>query len=339
MTLDTNVMQSRDGWNIRTASHADPDVVAPILRAGILAREFCRGGAHAEVAAVFERSLYLRSADIFVCLGAPAVGNGPLTLIANFGGSNLSDLGFRPGRPAFICDRYIAIGDKARFPFDRCELWRRPRWPRAQSSLQLTEVARAIARLTAAEAPEEGLGRLSCWHERGAGETPLMRLARPRVARFQSWMNDVLEAQRDPTTASLEPVVGLIGLGPGLTPSGDDFLAGALAILDALAERQAHAALARTIAAAPRGLTSPLSDCLLRAAAAGHVGETLCRAISAVISGAAETAVAAIRHVGHSSGWDMLTGVTTTLAVVVNARLRTAPAKILCRARQTQSKY
>jgi hypothetical protein len=165
-----------------------------------------------------------------------------------------------------------------------------------------------------------------------------MRLARPRVARFQSWLNDVLEAQRVPTTASLEPVAGLIGLGPGLTPSGDDFLTGALAILDALAERQAHAALAHAIAAAPRGLTSPLSDCLLRAAAAGHVGETLCCAISAVISGAAETAVAAIRHVGHSSGWDMLAGVTTTLAVVVDARLRMAPAKNPCRARQTPSK-
>jgi hypothetical protein len=37
-----------------------------------------------------------------------------------------------------------------------------------------------------------------------------------------------------------------------------------------------------------------------RAAAAGHVGETLCCAVSAIISGVPETAVAAIRRIGHS---------------------------------------
>ncbi len=57
----------------------------PIVRSGILAREFCRQVAHAEVAAVFDRSIYLRCADMFVCLGEPAIGNGPLTLIADFG--------------------------------------------------------------------------------------------------------------------------------------------------------------------------------------------------------------------------------------------------------------
>jgi hypothetical protein len=112
-------------------------------------------------------------------------------------------------------------------------------------------------------------------------------------------------------------VHSLIGLGPGLTPSGDDFLVGALALLDALAERNAHAELARAIAVAPRGRTSPLSDCLLRAAAAGHPGEDLCRAVSAVVSAAPEAAVAAIRTVGHSSGWDMLAGMTAALECTI----------------------
>jgi hypothetical protein len=285
--------------------------VASIVRSGVLAREFCQQNAHAEVAAVFERSLYLRSADAFVCLGAPAIGNGPLTLIADFRPARL-----RRGQLASISARYVTIGDAARFSFERCQPWQPPRWPLALSLLQLIDVVKAIAVRSAIEAPGEGFGQID---ERGRDETPLARIARPRIARFTSWLRGVLESDRVPTAGS-EAVQGLIGLGFGLTPSGDDFLAGTLALLDALAETQAHAALASAINASPRELTSPLSGCLLRAAAIGYVGENLHCAIAAVISGDVDTAVAAIRNIGHSSGWDMLAGATTALQVVASAR-------------------
>jgi hypothetical protein len=178
------------------------------------------------------------------------------------------------------------------------------------------DVCSAIARRMV-EAPEEGLGRVYLHDKR---ETPLARIARPRLMRFESWLRDTLETDRVASPASSEAIAGLIGLGPGLTPSGDDFLVGALALLDALAERKAHAALARAIADTPRGLTSPLSDCFLRAAAAGHLGEHLHCAVSAVMSGAPSAALAAIRKIGHSSGWDMLAGVASTLQVVAAAR-------------------
>jgi len=289
---------------------AASDVVM-IVRSGVLAREFCRQNAHAEVAAVFERSLYLRYADMFVCLGAPAIGNGPLTLIADFRPARL-----HRGQGASISARGIMIGDAARLSFDRCEPWQPPRWPLALSPRELIDVGQAIAARSAIEAPAEGLGRV---HAQGRGETPLGRIARGRIARFASWLRGALETDRV-SLAESNAVQDLIGLGPGLTPSGDDFLAGALALLDALAEIKAHAALAGAINASPRRLTSPLSGCLLRAAAAGHIGEHLHRAIAAVISGDVDTAVAAIRNIGHSSGWDMLAGATTALSVVATAR-------------------
>jgi hypothetical protein len=282
-----------------------------IMRSGVLAREFCRQHAHAEVAAVFERSLYLRSAGMFVCLGVPAVGNGPLTLIADFRPSRV-----RQDESVLISERGITIGDTVCFNFDQCEEWQPQHWPRSLSRRQLIDVGNAIAARSAIEAPAEGLGRV---HEQGRGETPFARLARPRIAHFASWLTGVLEADRVPTAESVA-VHGLIGLGPGLTPSGDDFLAGALALLDALAQMQAHAALAGAIKASQRGLTSPLSGCLLRAAATGHIGEHLHHAIAAVISGDVDTAVVAARNVGHCSGWDMLAGAVTALGVVASAR-------------------
>jgi hypothetical protein len=112
----------------------------------------------------------------------------------------------------------------------------------------------------------------------------------------------------------------LIGLGAGLTPSGDDFLVGALGLLDALAERKVHAALARAIADVSPASTSALSHCFLRAAAAGHCGEHLHCAVASVISGKPDAAIAAVRNIGHSSGWDMLAGIVTTLRIVAAKR-------------------
>ena len=115
---------------------------------------------------------------------------------------------------------------------------------------------------------------------------------------------------------SPHPVHALLGLGPGLTPSGDDVLCGALALLDALGERQAHGALARAIHQAPPGLTSPLSLCILEAATAGHVGEPLHRMVASVLAGDIDTTIATARAIGHSSGWDMLAGIAAALRVV-----------------------
>jgi Protein of unknown function (DUF2877) len=283
----------------------------PILRAGALARDFCRMHTRAEVAAVFERSVYLRRGETFVCLGGPSIGNGPLTMIVDFCPS-----GLRAGAPVSITERAISIGDR-HLTLDRCELWRPSSRPAALEYDRLIEGCRAITKRMVVEAPAEGLARI---HEPGRDGTALARIVRPRIARFESWLRHAFEPDQTAADSAHVAVWDLIGLGPGLTPSGDDFLAGALALLDALAKRKAHAALARAITTAPRGLTSPLSHCLLSAATHGHVGERLSLAVAAVVAGDVGAAIAAIRTIGHSSGWDMLVGATAALRVVAGAK-------------------
>jgi hypothetical protein len=297
-------------------------VIIPILRSGVLAREFCRRVALANVEAVFERSFYLRSGDQFICVGGPDIGDGPLTLIGNLG--RLSKLGLQPGRPAAVCGRHIVIGNSIRLTLDQSETWRSPPWPIFPSPDRLIDTCAAVARRAAIDAPEEGLAR----HVTGVADDstrqpPLTRIARPRIAIFERWLSKVLDAGAIRAIGGREAVQGLIGLGPGLTPSGDDFLVGALALLDAIGERDAHAALARAIIDALPGSTTPLSACFLTAAAARHVGETLHRAVSSVMRGDVDAAVAAADKIGHSSGWDMMAGITTTLRVAAAARLVT----------------
>jgi hypothetical protein len=147
----------------------------------------------------------------------------------------------------------------------------------------------------------------------------MTRTARAHIARFEGWLANRPVSRHAPETDLRIAVQGLIGLGPGLTPSGDDFLVGALAFLDAVGERDAHAALARAITGAMH-LTAPLSACFLRAAAAGHIGEHLHLAVSSVMTGNVDAAIVAVRKIGHSSGWDMMAGIGATLRVVASAR-------------------
>jgi hypothetical protein len=231
----------------------------------------------------------------------------------------LSRFGLQPGQTASVCDRHITIGNSVRFTLGQSALWRAPPWPVCASPVRLIDACAVLVQRAASEAPQEGFARHIFSAPNSAAREPLLaRVARTRIAIFESWLSGVLDAGH--ATAVASPIRGLIGLGPGLTPSGDDFLTGALALLDAIGEGDAHVALARAIVDALPGSTAPLSACFLRAAAAGHVGENLHRAVASIITGDIDAAVKAVANIGHSSGWDMLAGIVTTLRIAAAAR-------------------
>jgi Protein of unknown function (DUF2877) len=295
-----------------------PDVVVPILRSGILARQFCERVTFAQVEAVFERCFYLRSGDDFVCIGEPDIGNGPVTLIGNL--SALPTLKFLAGGVVSISGEQITIGDSVRFTLNQSEVWRPLDWPPCPSPDRLIDICLALASRFAITAPQEGLARCVTGDETSERLSSLARVARPRIASFQRWLSEMLDATHIPSIASREAVQGLIGLGPGLTPSGDDFLVGALAVLDAIDERKAHAAMARMIVGVLPVLTAPISASFLRAAAAAHVGENLHQIVSLVVTGDVDAAIAVAAEIGHSSGWDMMAGIVTTLRAAARQR-------------------
>jgi hypothetical protein len=119
----------------------------------------------------------------------------------------------------------------------------------------------------------------------------------------------------DDPIAAVAAAEALIGLGPGLTPAGDDFVGGAFfarAILPASAARQADWIRAgdglRAVACAR---THPVSAVLFSDLLAGEGHEPLHDLAAGVASGALPMALAAagrLCRIGHSSGWDLLAG-------------------------------
>ncbi len=111
----------------------------------------------------------------------------------------------------------------------------------------------------------------------------------------------------------------LMGLGRGLTPSGDDLIAGILLTLNrypkhvcpALPRQELNLALIQNA----RQKTTRLSTNIIEQAAGGIADERLLKALDCIMTGKStiQTSVYEICHLGHSSGVDTLTGIAIAL--------------------------
>ncbi|CAN5525624.1 hypothetical protein BH20CHL7_BH20CHL7_17300 [soil metagenome] len=119
---------------------------------------------------------------------------------------------------------------------------------------------------------------------------------------------------RSDRVAALRAARGLIGLGPGLTPSGDDALAGVEAALHAVGHPVAGFLQAGTDDLETR--TTTVSAAMLRHAASGDAAERVHRLLGALLSGPDEglpDAIQAAVRWGATSGSDLLAGVVLAL--------------------------
>jgi hypothetical protein len=149
--------------------------------------------------------------------------------------------------------------------------------------------------------PPRGFGALLCHAEL---EFPLS-LARARVCKLAqayaaSDLDFVLDASRS-----------LLGLGAGLTPSGDDLVAAALFGRRLIDRDEAWARMGGELARDARSASHAISAALLADTVEGESFEPLHDLADALAAGdalAAAAAAGALVRVGHASGWDMLAG-------------------------------
>jgi len=143
-------------------------------------------------------------------------------------------------------------------------------------------------------------------------KTPLSQMALPKLQLLaqESWRQNIVGVEK--------ATQGLAGLGPGLTPSGDDVLGGFAAIMALLSLQLSADSLPRNyiasiIAAVAKPRTTMLSAVLLEYASRGEVSEqfgTLLLILSYPVE-ASETILDAADRVlafGASSGGDTLLG-------------------------------
>ena len=281
---------------------------------GRVARAIRQEGWTGEVIAVHPNSLYFTDEDdeIYAIVRQP-LGNGPLNLVIPVEPAHVFN-GLALGTSLASTGANLGIGEGITIGLEGAAVWDPKAYAAAGADgalleRGLAELCRGIPR----RAPAESLLRLLPYLEDEDLPEPFERVAHfPRSHALIGGLAESL-AQRD--RRRLKVVTSsLAGLGPGMTPAGDDFIAGVLLALALVRAQRSDPALNDVASmlvetAAPR--THEISAAYLRAAYDGQVSERWHPLLAALAAGDAKQITATVEPVlatGETSGADMLAG-------------------------------
>lgn len=264
-----------------------------------------RQGIAGTVEGIFSKAAHLHAGRTVITVGSTDLPSHPFTITVVSPPAHL-----QRGEPFLLKEGRLVLKGGRIIDLRGVERFTPCRSVNAPASVdRLAECLQAARREALSGFPDDGLGALL-----GAGgENIYTAAARPYAAALQQAISGGnWESMR-------KPVQKLAGLGPGLTPSGDDLLSGVLA---ALAFHRAsggsgppHQFLFE-LAESAGALTSTFSAQMMRCASRGLVSEDMAGWLAAVHRGEVETVPACTRRVidyGHTSGIDCLCGLILAL--------------------------
>lgn len=292
-----------------------------VVRVGPVAAEVLRRDADAEVAAVFDRSAVIMTAHGFITLGGEALGDGPLNVLlsAPLGPLDWLRLGITREAKGSVLGGTLHIADQFALSTQSAVLWQPPPWS-AATRAPVTQSLTTLRTMQPAFWPPEGLSRLVIARQLD-GPDRSARAAAPTIADLVRMLPPAIATERA-TPALIRAATLLVGLGPGLTPSGDDLLGGLFLTLTALGRTTLRDTLWTALAPELDILTTGLSGAHIAAAAVGLAGERVHLALNALLSNepaALPAHIAALRAIGHCSGSDTLAGIVLVLSAALEA--------------------
>jgi hypothetical protein len=281
-----------------------------------------------EVLAIVSSAVYLAGHDgELLWLGQEGLPAHPRCILSSFHATNIE-----VGMEFVATSTCLGIGSDMTFGLANAVRWT----PHAIEQMSGQPV-RGCLRETLASIqplPVRGLGHALTWMTRPAGRIDYSAVSstdRFLLRRVEPIIRELLKACH---TWNMERILsvgrGLVGLGPGLTPSGDDFLGGLLfsahylrAAYPTLFEQNDD--LLRGFLKEARLLTNSISHTILSDLAYGHGPAPLYDLIILLLQGSTRQAEAAcakqLIQIGHTSGWDMLAGALTGMLLRENLEL------------------
>lgn len=247
----------------------------------------CKAGT---VVAAFERSAYLDVGGQLVCLASPTIGDGPLSVPC----PDLS--GLRAG------DTYA--------PSIAFRIVWRPPSPRGCRVDHVARCLRAVAVLAAGQPAAEGLGAYTSGQNPAACANLVVEAARAPLRLLDAWLEGAFGGDDGPAPEALRD---LVGLGPGLTPSGDDLLGGVMIAVHALRRPDMAERVHNVVRS---GDTGRISRAHLDAAREGAGAAPLHTLLNDVIDGRVgdlARGFAELGRMGHCSGRDAFAGCAIAL--------------------------
>jgi hypothetical protein len=299
-----------------------PAVFAVRLLGRVAARAL-RSNVHWEVMAVFRRSFYCQGrSGALVCFGPRSLGAGPLNILCDT--VEWLDWEARlPTRGASAAGdgSLFRVGERLAFSLVGAEEWRPAvpvrSWEPATLIQGLAMLAREVRSRPARGGFQTMIPMFAGHATTSADADPLVGLALTGIGPLANWLQTSVARPAEPVPVPISAIDGLIGLGPGLTPSGDDFLAGVLLALHHLGASGLASCLAPEVLSRAEHRTNAISRAHLAAAADGEGAAALHVLLTSLSTPGAPgmlECMSDIDALGHSSGWDAVAGISWAAA-------------------------
>ena len=287
----------------------------------MMKREYLAG----RVLANYRRACNLLTSEgEIIALVGPAIGNGPLNIVIE-GAGVLETV--KPGWPAVFSDGQLILGDSLIVSLDGAQLWSpEVNWGRLATQPRRLERNLAVLCSWLSQAENlandfaQGLLNLVLDDEKGPG----MREDGARSPQNQAFLTmaraaikGLMQSLQDGDRSGIRENAALLaGLGPGLTPAGDDYLVGLMAGLRLWPAPLENSGLSpeeacQIILEATEGRTTLLSRAFLHSAKEGLFGENWHELLAELARGepiGIQRAARRILSSGATSGADSLAG-------------------------------
>jgi len=293
-------------------------------------------GQTGEVHSTFERAVNLLfSSGVLMTIVSDQMDLAPMTFQVSKG--SMKSLGWHPGTPVSSSSEGIIIG-ATHLEFTQALKWT-PSWRiNLPPSEQLTRAEmlkrlESFTKLLLNRGKPEGLLPYLCEARvlPHPGSCPADMTGNRYVEFIKGRLDQFSEAYRDGTEAGESSVMTaftrLVGFGPGLTPSSDDFVAGFMAAsirapYGQVMNREKLLKRNQKLVSRAKGKTTVLSEAMLAHAANGYVAEKYDKLLALLCfkaEGDLEAAALSAFDHGDTSGTDFMTGAAAALMLALNA--------------------
>ncbi|WP_339270804.1 DUF2877 domain-containing protein [Paenibacillus sp. FSL W8-0187] len=273
---------------------------------------------HGTVHSIFDRTVNLRcrtNGELYT-LATDNVDNAPNTLVTDI--ASFSKRGLTIGDQFYAEGDRLCVGKNAAIMLQQVHVWRSklPPYPEDEEVLR-NHVAAAQSWI---EAHGKAGGMKRAAETGNPFDQEMERLLRERST-------GLLEAlSKGEVSLASHYAIQLIGLGPGLTPSGDDFLVGLFAVMNLTNGplfKIRH--VCEQVVAASADRSNPISYMALMKAASGQVRESIGDFMNHMIHGSKTEVISSLSRVldiGSTSGTDIALGLVNGLKLSIESNGR-----------------
>ena len=249
--------------------------------AGAVAARILSRSSHARITHVFHKSFYAEVGDQLICVLAEDFLNGPINICVN------------------EIPRILDVGTCIEITSTKAKIWEPIKFGPINADRLFENLP---------ETYRKDLIEAKSLLPKSLSSALFKTIAQPALI-------DLCLFLRDKKTAPVPAIKSLLGLGPGLTPSGDDFLIGVMLVLHTVGEKDLFLKLAKIVKNFASLQTSSISNAHLSAMTDSAQANCLLHDLLFALQGKKSIKQALIRaeNFGHSSGKDAIAGIITAL--------------------------